>query len=260
MRTASSASAAEAGAGTLPSSVSRTLSRFGLVWVPELERGRVRLERRVGPVALVLGLEEIALELETRDEPVGDLDLELVERREDRLREPALPELRPDRVRELPGNHAFGRAGAVAAAGVLSRVEDAEADPVVEKLALGRSPQRVVDRAVGAACELPVPAEVDLLLPVPRLEGQAERVARVLDLEIVDLDRQRGPVPVAHGDVEAAQKLDVACPDVAEIDSFELAIDRTGAELAPLDRRLVPPVPDAMALGCRRGIRHTVTL
>src|SRR5581483_12033937 len=98
--------------------------------------------------------EEVALELEHRPHAAAGVDLEQVVRGEQRPELPVLQALRADRVRELAGSAAGGR---VRPAGVLARVEDAEADAVVLEVRLRDAVHAALEDAVGSARELAPP-------------------------------------------------------------------------------------------------------
>ena len=62
----------------------------------ERERGRVRLERRVGPVSLVFHLEQVAVEGELHIEAAGHRDREPPVRRKERVQLAVADPLRAD--------------------------------------------------------------------------------------------------------------------------------------------------------------------
>ena len=72
------------------------LALHRLVREAERQLGPVGLVRRVRPVALILELEEVALEAEAQRAELGELDLEPGERPDQRLRQPVDPRLRAD--------------------------------------------------------------------------------------------------------------------------------------------------------------------
>src|SRR5207245_5721255 len=126
--------------------------------------------------------------------------------------------LRADRVRQGSAQILVRRVRAVAAARVLPRVEDAEADAVVVEVGLGDAVHSAVERAVGAACELAAPPETQGARLVQRLEGDAETIGCGVDLEARDLRRNRAPARVPNGEEQTANGLDAADAHVPQVD------------------------------------------
>ena len=226
----------------------------GLVGIAEGERRRVGLERAVRPVALVLHLEEVALEGEAHGRVIVEVDLELFEGREERV-DRAVPDLLgADEERQLTLDRPAGRPGPVRAPRAVGRMQHAEADPAVEEVGFG-DPVQLCRNGSFRSLDRALPAEVDLIGSVPRLEADREPIARRLDLQPGDLGRDRVPLAVADRDVEAADDLRRSGTAVAEVGLLELELDRAGAHETAFDRRLVPPVPELVP---GRQLRHRI--
>ena len=185
------------------------------------ERRAVGLERVVGPVALVLGLEGLALHaqlgLDTGRHLVRDraqAEERLVRR--DEPREDACPPLAVD---------GLDRAGTAGARG--RRMQHAEADPVAEERRAGAAVERVDDAAVGAALDPALPVEGDRPATVTRDEMDAERLGIGLDRQVLDLAGHGRPARLTQREVDPAQHLALAEPDPAQLATIEDDAQRT---------------------------------
>ena len=215
----------------------------------EGDRRRVGLERGIRPVPLILHLEQVAFELEAGPQPALELDLQPVVRGEERPELSILDALRADPLRQRAGQLPVRRPRAVRAAGVLARVENAEADPVVLEVRLRDALEPAVERAVGSADELAAPVEAKLARFVKRVERDTEGVGTRFDLQPRNLWRDRSPGRIPDRDKEAAHDLDAAEADVAEVDPLELRRERPCPQLPRLCGRLVAAVPDLVTGG-----------
>ena len=151
---------------------------------PEAERRRVGLERRVGPVALILHLELVALEREVHGQPRRQVDGKLVEGPRGRKVDAVHQRLRHDRVRE----DALGRpglaGGSIATAPEqLGEMQHAEADAAVAERAGRGAVHLVAERAVRAALDAAPPLEVERVGHVASRERDRERVVVPIDAQ-----------------------------------------------------------------------------
>ncbi len=216
------------------------------------DRRRVRLEVRIGPVAVVLRLPQIALELEQEPPARRELDLEPVVGGEERAVGAVHERLHADLVGEGPVELAVRGPGAKAGALRLApRVMDADPDPVVRENFLGSPVEDDLDAAVLVAGDPPVPAEVDLPTCMAGVELDAEARVGLLHLEARDGSRHGVPVDVAHGGVDAAHELGVADAQVAEVDAVEQRGHGPGVQGAHLGDRGGGAVQEPEALGGR---------
>ena len=118
-------------------------------------RVRLRLEGGVGPVALILELEGVALEIEADGDIVGEVGGEALDRREDGDFGLVGDELRGHLGREGIGDLPIGGDAAARSADVIPHaVVDVEADQLVGHVGAGGGVHRVADRAVGLAPDL----------------------------------------------------------------------------------------------------------
>ena len=211
-----------AGAAPERDTLVERLPRDCFVDEPEAERRGIRLERRVGPVALILHLELVALEGERRRHVRGELHVQAVPGAREREIDPADQTLREDRPRKLPrGAPARGRRPIATADVGIRRMKDAETDPAVAKGPAGDARHRVGQRSVHAPLDSPAPLELDLPGRAERTERDQEGVLAPLDAEVGDHRRDRAPGLVAHGDLDQPGKLDLATRDVREVDPAE---------------------------------------
>src|SRR5205823_12933375 len=116
-----------------------------------------RLVRRVGPVALVFHVEQVALE--------AQLDPDWPDRVADRLHVGHVAAGR-DAVREALLDRSVGRLAHVGGAGDPGRVQDAEAEPVLLEGAPADAIEAEGDPPARLADDLPVPDAVDLAAAV----------------------------------------------------------------------------------------------
>lgn len=227
-------SARDPSAGRIQTEVNRLVNRCARLQanrVRDPERGAVGLERGVGPVPLVLHLEQVALEPDVgldaaRGRPADPAHLlEWLVRRDPHGKR---ADGRP--VRSVDGHRQPGH---------LERVEEAEADPVAEEAGLGCPVHRVRDRAVRPAADPPVPAEREVPFAMARRERDLEGVAVILDLDVLESPCDRAPALIAHGDVDSADQLVTTEPQPAQLRALEGDRQRAGAENPAPDRRVV---------------------
>src|SRR5262249_25029237 len=169
----------------------------GLEWgrAAERDRRRVRLEVGVRPVAVVLRLPEVALELEQERAAIGELDLQPIVGGEERLVRTLDDRLAPDQIGEGAVAPAVRWAGAGGPRGGLARrVVDTDADPVVGEGGLRSAVEDELDPAALVADDRPVPGEVDLAAGMPHIELGPEAGVLLLELEVGDRPWHRVPI------------------------------------------------------------------
>src|SRR5713226_3314312 len=150
----------------------------------EHERCAVALERGIGPVALVFGLPEIALQIEPHTTAGCEVDLEPVEGGEERQIDAVLEPLLLDQKGELTMDRSTRSSSAIPTSnGLLRRVQETEANPVVEQVPSRCAVEREADLPGGIAGHRPVPDEVVVVSDVSHREADIERVAAVVDLD-----------------------------------------------------------------------------
>ena len=101
-------------------------------------------------------------------------------------------------------------------------MQHAEPDAIVRESRPGNALHSGRDRAVALSDNRSVPAEVEPVGAVACIEGEAEGVTAIGQLEIRDLGGDRAPTLISDRDVEPANQLGGSDADVAEIDSLEL--------------------------------------
>src|SRR5207253_316383 len=144
--------ASRSGRGTRerhPDYLSEALTLLRPAREAECERRRVRLERRVGPVALILHLELVAFELEADRAAAAEVDLELRERREERCRQAVDDLLRANQRRQATVRPLAARTRAIRPPRHLGGMEDAPADAVVIEVDVRLALERAREGAVG---------------------------------------------------------------------------------------------------------------
>ncbi len=216
----------------------------------ERDRRRVRLEVRVGPVAVILGLPQIAFELEEQRSAAVEQDVEPVVGREQRIDDTVDDRLRPDQGRELPFDRPLRRSRPIRAPGRLAPgVMDTQADSVVLQIALRAPLERGGHLPSGVAADRPVPREVDVVTRVPHVKADVERVIAGVDFETGDRARNGVPVPVTHCRIDATDELGPTEAHVAKIDTVEEHRHGACAQKAHLGRRLGRAVQQGVSSG-----------
>jgi hypothetical protein len=124
----------------------------------------------------------------------------------------------------------------------LERMEHHEARPVGDEIGQ-RLARRLEDEpAVGPALDARRIAERLRRVPAERVVGDREAFIRLAHLQVSDLGDVGSPVAVADEKGDAAQRLDAAKADVAQVAAVEHRLERAGAERAELARRLLGAV------------------
>ncbi len=181
-----------------------------------------RLERGVGPVALVLGREQAALEGRPDGDPV-EVDLERRAGR-DEGELPAVHDLlRRDEPGQDAGDGTVRRLGPVRPAGRRCLgVEDAEADPAELEVGARHALHRVVDPPIGGGRDRPLPPEVDVAGPVAGAERDLQVAVAAGDAQPGHDRQDRVPVAIPDRHVDAVHELRVAPPDAREVHPVEV--------------------------------------
>ena len=197
------------------------------------ERAVVGLERRVRPVAMILGLPGIALHAQRR----ADARQRLVRHRSDvEKRLGGVDQLRRlgalDRAVDMldlhrPAGHAR------------ERVQNDEAGTAGQKVLLRPRDGCAADRAVGRASKLGMPGQVAIRGAGQRIEGHDEAATALVDAQIADLGRAGAPDAVADQKRDGANHLRVADLDPAQLTVLEGCRDRAGDQPSLLGHRLV---------------------
>ncbi len=166
--------------------------------VRPLQRDAIRLERSVGPVALVFHLEYFAGELDVCPDARGefmsncrDFLGRLVRRNQ--FREVSFRFASGD-IRDDPGSASRGRA-----------VKHAESNSIPHEGRLGHSIESEHDLSIAAAGKRPMPAKVDVSFSARRVETQREVIALIIELEVGDLGPHGPPELIANRRVDAPQ-------------------------------------------------------
>ena len=178
--------------------LAQLLPRFE--WCRRAQRNgcRVRLEVRVGPVAVILGLPEVTLELERKATASHEIDLEPVEGRKERLIGAVIERLGADQVGECALELTVGSSRAKPRPGRLApRMVYAEPDAVVQTHALRAAVEDDLHPAVHVADDRAMPTEVDVAPGVTGVELDSERTVFFGHAELGDLCRHGVPVDVA---------------------------------------------------------------
>ena len=167
----------------------------------------------------------------------------------------------PDQLGEHPFDRAVRRlASKACAAGFTPRVEDAEADAVVDEYDACIAVERERDQALGSADDRANPGEVDLGVGVADGKAQGEAVLPGIEVVVRHDPGNRVPVLVAHCSVDPAYELDPAESHVPQVDAMEhhLQRDLPGAARVPRSasgRRAARGVADGG--GMRSSSLHT---
>ena len=195
------------------------------------QRRGVRLEVGVGPVAMVLQLEQVAVEPHHRLGALDDADGELRIRLEHARERAVNDALRVDGLRQHALERAAGGGRTVAPSDRAGQgVMDVEADLAVLEDALAAAVHGVADGAIGRALDDPEPLEPDVLVTMAGREGDPEPVA-VDGVDPVPVHGRDGvPGSVANGDVGSLHQLHVAEAHVPQVRAVERGRDRSGAE------------------------------
>jgi hypothetical protein len=219
----------------------------------QADRGAVDLRAGVDPVALILGLEDVALEGGLDPQVRADLAgqggdvVEAVDRLLERheigeAQRPALaaggdhPHLRPSQRRQ--------------------RVQQAEADAVAVEGGVGDAVEGEGQRSVGAALDGGVPREADVVPAMLGAIAAGERRLAALEGEPREPGRNRPPLVIAHRPVDATHDLASAGVDVADVAGFDDQRERAGANGQALGQRRVAAVDEAGLFGVEAGVGH----
>ena len=197
------------------------------------ERARVGLERRVRPVAMILGLPGIALHAQRR----ADTRYRLVSHCSDvEKRLSGIDQLRRlgalDRAVDMLDLH--GPAGHAC-----ERVQNDEAGSAGQKVLLRPRDGCAADRAVGRAPKLGVPGQIAIRGAGQRIEGHDEAATALVDAQIADRGRAGAPDAVADQKRDGANHLRVADLDPAQLTVLEGCRDGAGNQPSLLGHRLV---------------------
>ena len=131
---------------------------------------------------------------------------------------------------------------AAARSGDVGRMQDAEADAVLQEGGLRDAIHAEADRPIRFACDFAVPDEVDVILAVFHVVADAERVSLNIHDHVRHDVGHRAPIPVARGDVDAPQHLTAAQLDGAQVAAFPDQTERAGTQRDALGERLIRAV------------------
>ena len=189
---------------------------------------RVRFEGGIRPVALILHLEVVPVEREGQVTVGWEVDLQLPERLEQGLCDTVLDDLRanPEGERALAARCAITRPG-----GHRGRVQHADADAVVGERRVRLRLHAVPDRPGRQALDRDRPVDRDRAASCRACEIRTEAISTAIELDQAALVRQRAPGVVAHGDVDAPDKLDPAGAHIANVCALELELQTPGAQV-----------------------------
>ena len=152
-----------------------------LVREAQRQRRAVGLERRVGPVALILGLEQVAVEGQRDLTAARQRDLQPADRVEQWDVDAVLEPLRRDEPWELAGDGPLRRLAPVARAAQLApRMQHAESDPVVEHGPSAPAIHGEGDGPAHVAGDRALPGEVRVVTGVTDREAHGEPVTVLL--------------------------------------------------------------------------------
>ena len=225
--------------------LSERLTRLERRWRAQADRRGVRLEVRVGPVSVVFGLPQVALEVEDETTPFRELHLEMIERGKEWRERLAVEGLRADQVRKRAIDLAVGSTRSEPGTGRLApRVMDAQADAPERERGPRVPVEDVLDPTRVRPGDRAVPGEVDLAACVADVELDAEAVIRLLDLQPRDGAGNGVPVDVAHGRIYAANELGAADSEVPQVDAVEQHGGRARAQETHLGEGRVRPVQE----------------
>ena len=171
---------------------------------------------------MILGLPEVAHELEERRAAVLELDLEPVERVEQRpvraVDEPLRSDERREDPLELPGRRLRLERPP---RGLPPGVVHADADPPVAGRPVEPTIEAVRDPPARVSDNRSVPGETDLVAFVANVEAHLERVVALFNREFRDRARDGAPARIANRGVDPAGELrrpDSHVPEVAAVE------------------------------------------
>ena len=200
-------------------------SRVDLDRERQVDRRAVGLERRVAPVALVLGLERLSLH------PHLDLDAgrHLVQ---DRAHVAERLVRRDTRRKRALGAVAVDQLDDARTAGArLDRMQHAQPEPVAQEARAGRAAGSLNSMRPSARPQIAAfPRVADGAPRVPCHEADPERVGLGLDHEILELGGHGDPALAAQAEVDAAQYLALPEPDPAQLAAIEHHPQRSRAQ------------------------------
>ena len=120
------------------------------------------------------------------------------------------------------------------------RVQDAEPDAAVLERGPRLAGQHAADRPVGVAGDRAVPREVDVAGAMAGIERDREGRSLASDVQVGDDRRDRVPVAVADGDVDAVDERPALEADRPEVHPVEARSDRTSPKVHRLRARVDP--------------------
>ncbi len=195
---------------------------IGLMWEAERQRRAIGLKGSVGPVALILHLEQVAFEGEPRPQATGQIDGQATARGKERHVVAIFEALRSDQLWQAAADLALRCVCLVSSPRTFAeRVQDAETDAVVAKSGFGDPVHFVADLPTRRTGNPAVPGEGEVMSAVLYLELHFEAVRLLVKPGDAVAPGNGVPVLVPHGDIDTAHHLQGAGSHIAQIDAVQ---------------------------------------